>query len=393
MPAQILRPRGETARVMPVELFFDLVYVFAITQLSHLLLAHLDMAGVGQTVLLTLAVWWAWMYTTWTTNYCDPDHPVLRLTLTGAMLAGLVMAAALPQAFGPRAMWFAGGYVALQVGRTLVVSIAARAHPIGVTFRLVLAYHVLSAVLWVAGAALGGIAQGVLWALALAVEYAGPWLGYRMPFLGRVTTTDWTIDGAHMAERCQLFVIIALGESVLVTGVSLADHPHLSAAAVAAFAIAFLGSVATWWVYFHRTAEAATETAAHVDDTGRLGRSAYTYIHIPMVAGIIVAAVGDELAIAHPFDRITAGAALTLLGGPALFLAGHALFVRAVFGWVPVNRLAGLGVLAAAGLLVVLAPGLVPPLVLAAVATLVLGAVAATDGPRDRAPAPAGLTP
>ncbi|MDR8411330.1 low temperature requirement protein A [Nonomuraea sp. 3-1Str] len=391
MPAPILRPRGEAARVMPVELFFDLVYVFAITQLSHLLLNHLDTAGAAQTLLLTLAVWWAWMYTTWTTNYCDPDHPALRLTLTGAMLAGLVMAAALPQAFGPRAWWFAGAYVALQVGRTIVVTVAARAFPIGRTFRLVLAYHAVSAVLWIAGAALGGTAQAVLWTAALLVEYAAPWLGYRIPILGGVTPADWTIDGAHMAERCQLFVIIALGESVLVTGVTLAEHPHLDTATVAAFTVAFLASVATWWVYFHQTAEKAAEATARSSDTGRLGRSAYTYIHIPMVAGIIVAAVGDELVIAHPLDGVSAGTALTVLGGPALFLAGHALFQKAVFGRVPANRVAGIGVLAAAGLLVALAPGLVPPLVLAVVAALVLAAVAATDMVRGRSRATAGL--
>ncbi|WP_433249844.1 low temperature requirement protein A [Streptosporangium sp. CA-135522] len=379
MAVQILRSRQESAKVAPVELFFDLVYVFAITQLSHLLLAHLDAAGAAQTLLLTLAVWWAWMYTAWTTNYCDPDHPVLRLTLTGLMLAGLVMAAALPQAFGARALWFAGAYVAIQVGRTIVVSIAARAHPIGHTFKLILVWHVLSSVLWITGALLGGTAQVALWVVALLVEYLAPWHGYRTPFLGRATIVDWSIDGAHMAERCELFVIIALGESVLVTGLTLAENDHLTAATVAAFVVAFLGSVAMWWVYFDRTAEAAAEAIAESDDSGRLGRSAYTFMHIPMVAGIIVTAVGDELAIAHPSGGTSLGTALTVLGGPALFLTGHALFKRAVFGYMPVNRIVAIGVLGAAGALVALMPSLMPPLALAVLATLVVWGVAAWD--------------
>ncbi|MEU7892803.1 low temperature requirement protein A [Nonomuraea sp. NPDC049152] len=385
MAAEILRARGETAKVVPIELFFDLVYVFAITQLSHLLLAHFDLAGAAQTLLLTLAVWWAWMYATWTTNLGNPDHPVLRLTLTGMMLAGLVMSAALPQAFGERALWFAGAYVAIQVGRALAVALATRTFPIGYTFRLILVWHVVSAALWITGAVLGGAAQVVLWIVALLVEYGGPWAGYRTPYLGKVSTTDWTIDGAHMAERCQLFVIIALGESVLVTGLTLADNDHLTTATVAAFVIAFLGSVAMWWVYFDRTAEAAAEAIAESDDPAQLGRSAYTYIHIPMVMGIIITAVGDELAIAHPTGAISLGTALTVLGGPVLFLAGHALFKRAVFGDLSMNRVIGIAVLVAVGVLVILAPSLMPPLALGVVATLVVGAVAATDAALERA--------
>ncbi|MDA0633444.1 low temperature requirement protein A [Nonomuraea sp. MCN248] len=378
----MLRPRDRTAQVTPIELFFDLVYVFAITQLSHLLLDHLDLAGAAQALLLTLALWWAWMYTTWATNYCDPDHPAMRLTLAGLMLAGLAMAAALPQAFGDRALWFALAYVVIQVGRTAVVAVAARGEPIGHTFRLVLAWHSISGVLWIGGALAGGTAQAALWVVALLLEYAAPWHGYRMPFLGRATTADWTIDADHMAERCRLFVILALGESILVTGLTLAKGDHLSVATVAAFTVAFLSSVAMWWVYFDRTADAAAERVADSDDTGRLGRSAYTYCHIPIVAGIIVAAVGDELSIAHPLSGSTAGTVLTVLGGPALFLAGHALFQRVVFGALPAGRLAAIGLLAAAGVAALLVPAQVPPLALAVLAALVVAGVAVRDSLR-----------
>lgn len=226
------------------------------------------------------------------------------------------------------------------------------------------------------GASSGGGAQIALWVAALLVEYAAPLHGYRTPFLGR-STTDWTIDGGHMAERCQLFVIIALGESVLVTGLTLANNTHVSVATLAAFGVAFLGSVAMWWVYFDRTAEAAAEAIAASDDPGRIGRSAYTYTHIPMVAGVIVAAVGDELVIAHPGGQAALGTTLAVLGGPALFLAGHAMFKRAVFGYVPANRVVAVAVLAAAAVLALVVP--VPPLALGVIATLVVAGVAVWD--------------
>ncbi|MBB3730302.1 hypothetical protein FHR33_006162 [Nonomuraea dietziae] len=255
MAIEILRSRSNVGgRVAPIELFFDLVYVFAITQLSHLLLKHLDLQGVGLTLILALAVWWAWMYTAWSTNYLQPDHPGMRFTLVGVMVGGLVMAAALPDAFGEHALWFAGGYVMIQVGRTIAVTVLSRGTALQAVFIRVLVWLLLSAVLWIAGALVGGTAQVLLWLAALVVEYAAPAIGYPTPFMPRSVTTDWTIDGSHMAERCQLFVIIALGESVLVTGATLAGH-DFNAGAVAAFVVSFLGSVALWWVYFDRTAE------------------------------------------------------------------------------------------------------------------------------------------
>jgi low temperature requirement protein LtrA len=372
---EILRSRSNVGgRVAPIELFFDLVYVFAITQLSHLLLKHLDLQGVGLTLILALAVWWAWMYTAWSTNYLQPDHPGMRFTLVGVMVGGLVMAAALPDAFGEHALWFAGGYVMIQVGRTIAVTVLSRGTALQAVFIRVLVWLLLSAVLWIAGALVGGTAQVLLWLAALVVEYAAPAIGYPTPFMPRSVTTDWTIDGSHMAERCQLFVIIALGESVLVTGATLAGH-DFNAGAVAAFVVSFLGSVALWWVYFDRTAEAAAEAIADSDDPGRLGRSAYTYIHIPMVLGIIVSAVGDELVIAHPGGHTSLATALTVLGGPALFLVGHAMFKRAVFGYVPVNRVAAVAALAALGLLALVAP----PLVISTAGMLVVWAVAIWD--------------
>jgi low temperature requirement protein LtrA len=203
------------------------------------------------------------------------------------------------------------------------------------------------------------------------MDYAAPASGFFTPGLGRSHTADWTIAGTHMAERCQLFLIIALGESILDTGVTFGDL-HWYAARVAAFVVAFAGTVALWWIYFYRSAEGGRAVIARAADPGRLGRSAYTYFHVPMVAGIIVSAVGDELTIAHPDGAARPATTAVILGGAALFLAGHALFKWALSGRVYVSRIVGIAALA------VLVPfGLTaPPLALAATVVLVLIGVA-----------------
>jgi low temperature requirement protein LtrA len=378
-------------RVTFVELFFDLVYVLAVTQLSHLLLEHLGVHGAAQTALLLMAVWTAWIYNAWFTNWFDPDRRVVRLVLLGVMLASLLMSASLPEAFGERGLVFAAAYVTMQVGRTVFV-IAALGEDPGLrrNFQRILSWLVASGLLWLAGGLAQATAREALWLAAVVADFTAPACGFYTPGLGRSRTTDWTITGGHMAERCQLFVIIALGESLLVTGTTFGELP-LSAVTVAALVVAFAGSVALWWVYFDRSAEDAGEVIARSADPGRLGRSAYTYCHIPMVAGIIVAAVGDELMLAHPGGHAGAATAATVLGGPALFLAGHGAFKRMVFGRVSVPRL--LAVLALGGLWP-LSPVL-SPLLLAAAATLVVAAVAAADAmaARARARSVAGETP
>jgi low temperature requirement protein LtrA len=214
---------------------------------------------------------------------------------------------------------------------------------------------------------------------AVAVDLIGPIAGYSTPGLGRSTTHDWNISGEHMAERCQLFVIIALGESILVTGATFSEL-EISGETLAGFVIAFLGSVALWWVYFDRSAEAAAEAIAHSDDPGALGRNAYTYMHLPMVAGIIVTAVGDELAIAHPLGHASPETVATVLGGPALFLAGHALFKRAVFGVVSMPRLVAIVVLG----IVALAGRDWAPIALATAALVILAGVSVWDARTER---------
>jgi low temperature requirement protein LtrA len=350
--AGLLRDRnGGEQPVTPLELFFDLVYVFAVTQLSHRLLDHLSLRGVLETLMLLLAVWGVWIYTAWFTNWFDPTRLAVRLVLVAVMLASLLMSVAIPEAFGERGLMFALAYVAIQVGRTAFTFVALRkslggTHPLSRTFQRILTWFVGSGVLWIIGGLLGGEARYALWLLALAVDYSGPVVGYYVPGLGRSRTEEWTIEGGHFAERCQLFVIIALGESILVTGTTFGEIEP-SALAVCAFVVAFVGSVALWWIYFARSADAAREVFTASEDPGRLGRSAYTYFHIPMVAGIIAVAAADELTVAHPGEHGTLASVALTLGGTALFVAGHAFFKWAVFGVLPWSRALAIAALAA----------------------------------------------
>ncbi|MEP7043235.1 MAG: low temperature requirement protein A [Dokdonella sp.] len=320
------RDHRDSGRVTMVELFFDLVFAFAVTQLSHRLLAHLDLVGAAQTALLMFGVWWVWVYTSWVTNWLDPERTPVRLCLFALMLGGLVLSASIPQAFAERTLAFIGAYVCMQVGRTLFFLWAVRNEslPRRRNFQRILVWLLASGSLWIVGAFLDGEARFLCWVLGLSIEVLGPALYFRVPGLGRSTTADWDIDGGHLAERCALFIIIALGESLLVTGATFAEA-QWSATRVMAFIVAFLGSVAMWWVYFDRGAERASHRIAHSEDPGRIARLAYTYIHVMIVGGIIVCAVADEITLVHP-GHAEAGAIAVILGGPALYLAGNALF-------------------------------------------------------------------
>jgi len=370
-----LRPRGghDHARVTYVELFFDLVFVFAVTQLSHGLLAHLSLLGAIETGLLMMAVWWVWIYTSWITNWLDPERPAVRLMLFVLMAAGLVMSSSIPQAFGARGFAFAVPYVFMQVGRSLFMLWALKHHDAGNfrNFQRITAWLAAAGLFWIAGASLEGWPRLVLWAVAIGIEYVSPAVGMWVPGLGRSAPQDWKIDGAHLAERCALFVIIALGESLLVTGATFAEMPW-QPPTVGAFLAAFLGAIAMWAVYFNVGAERGSHHIASAEDPGRLGRSGYTYLHILIVAGIIVSAVADELALAHPDHHADLKTGLVMIGGPLVYLLGTGLFKKLTAPYFPLSHLIGLGLLASLGATL----GFATPLLLSAATTAILILVA-----------------
>ena len=189
-------------------------------------------------------------------------------------------------------------------------------------------YFAASSLFWFTGAGVENAgSRMMLWLAALVIEYSGPIMGFRAPFLGRAKPSDWTISGSHMAERCALFIIIALGEGIIVTGASFADLAP-TAAHIAAFLIAFAGSVLMWWIYFDVGAERGAKHIEHHDEPGRVARNAYTYLHMPIVGGVVVTAVADALILEAPSGPAALGLVLTQCGGLLLFLSGMAVFKR-----------------------------------------------------------------
>lgn len=355
--AHLFRERGQHGHtpVTYIELFFDLVFVFAITQLSHRLLEHLSLHGALETLILFLGIWWVWIYTSWTTNWLDPDRGNVRLMIIALMLAGLALSSAVPDAFGRTGLLFAGAYCSMQLGRTLytVWANSGGHNPGGFrNFVRIAFYFLLSAPFWFWGAMQEGDARLAAWAGALAIEYAGPFLWFRTPFLGHSTGADWDISGGHMAERCALFMIIALGEAVLVTGATFAKLEH-DAPTILAFVSSFLGAAAMWWVYFDTGAKRATNLIEGAGErTGQIARNAYTYLHMPIVASVVVTAVGDELMLAHPIGHVDLAFVLTAVGGPALFLVGNQMFkwITSDLRIPPFSHFLGLALLLATGI-------------------------------------------
>ena len=281
-------------------------------------------AAAAETAFMLVALYWAWNYTTWMTNWFDPDTVPVRLVLVFVMAASLLMAVAIPEGFGEYALLFACAYSGLQIGRNaFVVAVTPRGR-FNQNFRQILGWSLLSAPLWIAGGIVDAeAARWVLWLGALGLDLAGPLVTYWLPGMGTTPMSQWEIEGAHFGERFQLFVIIALGESIVLAGATASDT-GLSVDVVASLLLAFLSSTALWWLYFGQVGSAVLERirAATVEERGQIGRDIYTYLHLPIVAGIVLVAVADELVIAHPTDALHDGGALVALGGPALFLAG-----------------------------------------------------------------------
>jgi len=269
------------SRVGFVELFFDLVFVFAITQVSHHLLYHFDLTGAAQSTLMFLAVWWVWIYTTWVLNRLDPERFAVRMLLFGLLILGLFLSMSIPEAFGDRGLIFAATYVAMQSGRTGFMWVCARDDAtLRATYLRILIWFAAAAVFWLAGAFVPPEWRLAVWTLALAIEYAGPAAGFFVPRLGRDVTQNWAVKGAHMAERCGLFVIIALGETLLVSGATFAGVGW-TGPGVAAFLGSVVLSIAMWWVYFHVGHHRAAHQIETSEDPGRIARRSFTYAHIP----------------------------------------------------------------------------------------------------------------
>ena len=374
MPAvSLLRARTCLRGVNNIELFFDLVYAFAVTQLSHYLLVNATVEGVIQATVLFGMVWTIWASTAYLVNWLDPNQLPVRRLLIAVMFVGLISSAAIPHAFGPAGLIIGVSYAGVQIGRNLFAVYATRHEALERNFQRYLVWSLVGGSL----AILGGLAQSplreVLWALVVALDLFSAAVGFYVPGLGRTATREWNIDGAHAAERIQAFVMIALGESIVIIGASLTGLKDLYLGEVMAFLLAFVTTVALWWVYFDRSAAFAANALASSPDPGRLARSAFYWAQVPMVGGIIAVAAGDRLLLAQPTQPAGVATASILLGGTAIFLAGHAAFKLAIWHHVSRSHIAAIILL----LLLIPIAVFLPGLAVASLAILGLGIVVA----------------
>jgi len=336
--ASSVRAVGESRAVTPLELFFDLVYVFAVGQLSHNLVAHFDFRTGIETLVLALAVIYAWYMTAWLSNWLSPEHRPVQALLVTIMLASLLMSSAIGGAFGDRAWLFVIPYVVIQVGRAAFATVTfvpgTNQH---IHFVNVVAWETGTGCLWVAGAVADGDARLAFWVGAVAITILG--VVFYHPVPGRPSNlaapigpdaggVHSNVSGEHLLERLRLFFLIALGETILTTGVAFAAEP-VALGPLVAFVNAFIASVALWYCYFQR-AEGEGARAFEMSEDASGVASLGTHILTLMVLALIAIAVADEFAIAHPGGEPSAGYLGLTFGGPALFLLGQLYFMRRV---------------------------------------------------------------
>jgi low temperature requirement protein LtrA len=309
----------EGERVTPLELFFDLVFVLAITQCTALMSHHPTWSGIAQGLLVLGMLWWAWTGYSWLTSVIDPEEGAVRLVMFGAMAALLLVSLCVPEAFGELGLTFALIY---GVVRSAQIALFMLASPEDDALRhsvLGLAASTLVAVTLLALASLfDGLAQGALWALALFLDMAGPY------FFG---SEGWKLMPAHFAERHGLIVIIALGESIVAIGVGASHELTLAIGTAAVLGVAL--TAAMWWIYFDVVAIVSGKRLAEAE-VGRvqneMARDSYSYLHLIMVAGIVLVALGLKLTIGHTSAHLHAVPAFALLGGLAVYLLGLVAF-------------------------------------------------------------------
>jgi low temperature requirement protein LtrA len=316
---RIAPPARRDARVMPLELFFDLVFVLALTQCTALMAAEPTWQGLAKGLLVLGVLWWAWVGYAWLTSVVDPEEWLVRSTMFAAMAALLIVALAVPEAFGDLALLFACAYAFVRIAHIALFVIIGRDDPaflrstIGLGVGTAIGFSLL-----VAASFADGWAQGLLWAIALALDVGEPYV---------FGSEGWRLEPGHFVERHGLFVIIALGESIVAIGIG-AEH-HIDAGVVVAAVLGVAISAGLWWLYFDvvaLVAERRLHNAAPGRERNELARDSFSYLHFPMVAGIVLLALGLKKSLEHVGDPLHVEPAAALLGGIALYLLAHVAF-------------------------------------------------------------------
>lgn len=371
--AELVRQLQNPKPITYVELFFDLAFVFALFRLSEMLSERLHWSGGLDTLIVLLAAWWIWAYTNLLTDSLDSRTIRLQLLVIGSMFGTLALSAAIPDSLDARGLLFAVSYVAINLGRSGILAYALRRDELGLRPLRAAFWFAVSAVPWLLGAMVEDNARLVLWGVAITIDYLAALLGWPTPGLGRTPDRELNLASEHFAERYRQFIIIALGQTIAVTGLTFHDNdfsPHRGAA----FVLCFVLSVILYWSYFHRIREKLGPSFSGARDPDVRTREA-GFAHLVMVAGIVALTTADQEVISNPAKPAHAALVAVLIAGPALFLAGHALLARHLFVQVAAPRLI------AAAVLVAVAPALVglPTVTIVGLIVVILAAIVSWD--------------
>jgi low temperature requirement protein LtrA len=349
--------------VTPLELLFDLVFVLGVSQLTRHLVARPSWRGAAETFVLYLPMFAVWAYTSWAATLYSPSHPGARRMMIAVMAAGLFMNASLTRAFDDAAWIFVATFLGIQLGRTgwmLTTQLDQINHG---HFVRTLVWLVGTAPLWIVGAAISARIRPAVWGAAAVIDLAGVWLAHPLPGR-RLPSRQLQFGGEHMMERFRLFLLIALGETIVTPGVALAAAP-IRATTLTSGVLALAGTLCLWWLYFRGEPIAISHVARTADRVyaSRMGANGL----LIMIGGLIALAAGNALVIEHPSRQATVATTLLMAGGPAMFLVARAGYMRLVFGTAPRPQLVTIAALGATAAAASAAPALVVALAVVAV--------------------------
>jgi low temperature requirement protein LtrA len=362
-------------RVTFVELFFDLVFVFCVTQVVHLFHGHLDARSAGSALLVFWLIWWAWTQFAWALNAANTDHPRVQAATLLATAVAFLLAVGIPRALGDGALWFAVSYVILRVLGLLVYSWVAWTDPAQRNAVRVFGLFSLGGLLAVlVGGLLGGTAQYVCWGIAIVLDLLAAGVGGQLE--------GWNLHPDHFVERHGLIVIIALGETLIVSASGLVEGPATPAAVITAI-LAVAVTCGLWWTYFRNTRHAFEHEVASRHGSARscLARDLFSVMHFPMLYGVIAMAVATEQALARPDQPLAGDMRVALAVGAVLFVGGTAMAIWRATGRLPVPRLALLIV----GAIAVVVVGTIPSVAMAILLALLVAIAVIEHRPEPRA--------
>jgi len=340
-PRHLAPERRTLESVRPLELYFDLVFVLGFTQCTALMHENPTWEGVAQGLLVLAVLWWSWAGFSWLTSVVDPEEGPVRIAMFGSMAALLVVALCVPEAFGDRALAFAISYGVVRLGYAALYLLASRddSELRRSVMGVVPTSAISTTVLLLVASFLDGAAQGAAWALAIGIDGFIP---------ARRGLAGWRLIPAHFAERHNLVIILALGESIVALGIG--AEVGLTAGVITAAALGIGLASALWWIYFDLVSLVTLVRLTRAEpgvERNALARDSYTYLHLPMVAGIVMVAFGLEESLAHVDEHLHAVPAFALLGGIALYLLAHVVMRLRNAGTVSVRRLVVAGLMLA----------------------------------------------